>query len=85
MREAETRAAPVLARIEASLDRLRPGFAAQGHQVELVEFDDETGALYLRYRGECERCAGDKLLLNLAIERALRETAPEVQAIIPVV
>ena len=44
----------MLARIEATIDTLRPYIASHKGQVEVVDFDASEGKLYVRLGGTCQ-------------------------------
>lgn len=72
---------PVLDRIEAALDTLRPYIASHRGSVEVVDFDDDDGLLTLRLGGTCHGCAASTLTLKQGIEVRLRQAVPEVRSV----
>jgi len=70
-----------LARIEATLDTLRPYIASHKGQVEVVDFDETDGTLYLRLGGHCHGCAASTVTLKQGIEVRLRQAVPEVKLV----
>jgi len=66
---------PLEERVGAALDRVRPYLASHGGDVELVGLAD--GVARLRLQGSCHGCAASASTLELAIERALEEEAPD--------
>ena len=54
--------------------------AAHGGDVELLEVDDEAGAVRLRLLGSCDGCPSSAVTLQSAVERAIIDAAPEIVA-----
>jgi Fe-S cluster biogenesis protein NfuA len=69
------------ARVEAALERVRPLLGAHGGDVELLELDEEGGAVRLRLLGSCDGCPSSSITLQMAVERAIMEGAPEISRI----
>ena len=67
-------------RVREALDEVRPYLASHGGDVELVELTD-AGVLRLRLTGSCDGCAASAATLELAIEEALAEAAPDLLAL----
>jgi Fe-S cluster biogenesis protein NfuA len=65
------------ARVQATLDEVRPMLQADGGDVELVEVDAE-GVVRVRLQGQCAGCPGAQITLSMGIERKLKENIPEV-------
>lgn len=70
-----------MARIERALDQIRPAIRMDGGEVEVVDFDPETGLVSLKMLGACGGCPMSTMTLKMGIERALRQTVPEVKAV----
>src|SRR5581483_11389949 len=66
---------PLEERVGAALDRVRPYLASHGGNVELLGLED--GVAHLLLKGSCHGCAASASTLELAIERALEEEAPD--------
>lgn len=71
----------MLDRIEATIDTLRPYIASHRGQVEVVDFDEAEGTLYLRLGGTCHGCAASTVTLKQGIEARLRQAVPEVKQV----
>jgi Fe-S cluster biogenesis protein NfuA len=74
----------MLEKIESVLDKIRPGLQADGGNVEVVEYDDETGVLYVQMQGACGGCPMSTMTLKMGIERAIRAEIPEVKEVVAV-
>jgi Fe-S cluster biogenesis protein NfuA/nitrite reductase/ring-hydroxylating ferredoxin subunit len=62
-------------RVQAALDSVRPYMDSHGGNVELLGIED--GIARLRLEGSCSGCGASQATMELAIERALEETAPD--------
>ena len=49
-----------------------------GGDVELLDIDADAGAVHLRLLGSCDGCPSSAVTLQLAVERAIVEAAPEI-------
>ena len=70
---------PLETRVQEALDTVRPYLESHGGDVELLGLED--GVARLRLEGSCSGCAASQSTLELAIERALEETAPDLLGI----
>ncbi|ORA27706.1 NifU family protein [Mycobacterium aquaticum] len=70
---------PVERRIADALDRVRPYLGSHGGDVDLLEVDGSV--VRLRLRGSCKSCPSSAATLELAIEDAVKNAAPEVTSI----
>jgi len=66
---------PLEQRVVTALDRVRPYLASHGGDVALLGIEDGVAQLLLK--GSCNGCASSSATLELAIERALDEEAPD--------
>ena len=67
----------VRTRVARALDSVRPYLGSHGGDVELVEITDD-GVVRLRLTGSCDGCASSAATLELAVDGAVRDAAPEV-------
>jgi Fe-S cluster biogenesis protein NfuA len=70
--------ASVAQRVEGALAQVRPLLAAHAGDVELLGVDEEAGVVQLRLLGSCDGCPSSSVTLQLAVERAIVEAAPEI-------
>jgi Fe-S cluster biogenesis protein NfuA len=68
------------ARVEETLNALRPSLQAHGGDVELVDVKDE-GQVEVSLVGACHGCPGATMTLRMGIERILKERVPEVTSV----
>ena len=71
---------PIEQRIEAALTRVRPYLGSHGGNVELIGVDD-MGVVRLRLLGSCDGCPSSAVTLQLAVEGAVEDAAPEITGI----
>jgi Fe-S cluster biogenesis protein NfuA/nitrite reductase/ring-hydroxylating ferredoxin subunit len=67
-------------RVAEALDSVRPYLESHGGSVELVGV--EASAVRLRLQGSCSGCPSSSITLKLAIENAIRKSAPEIEEVI---
>jgi Fe-S cluster biogenesis protein NfuA len=63
-------------RIQRALDRVRPYLGSHAGGVEYLGIDD-GGVVHLRLEGSCHGCPSSTVTVQLAIEAAIQEAAPE--------
>ena len=66
-------------RVQAALDGVRPYMESHGGDVELLGVVD--GVARLRLSGSCKGCSASQTTMELAIERALEEAAPDLRGL----
>jgi Fe-S cluster biogenesis protein NfuA/nitrite reductase/ring-hydroxylating ferredoxin subunit len=66
-------------RVLEALDSVRPYMESHGGDVELVSISD--GVARMRLVGHCEGCPASEATLELAIKKALEETAPDLEGL----
>ena len=71
-------------RIEALLEDIRPALARHRGNVELVDFDETSGVVSVRFQGTCVNCPLSEMTLKAGIESFLREAIPEIKEVIAV-
>ena len=64
-------------RVHEALERVRPYLGSHGGDVEITELDADAGLVRLRMKGSCDGCPSSLLTVKLAVEGAIRESAPE--------
>lgn len=67
-------------RVLRALDSVRPYLGSHGGDVELVDVSSD-GVVRLRLTGSCDGCASSAATLELAVEGAVRDAAPEITTI----
>ena len=68
-------------RIERALESVRPFLRHHDGDVELLDIDEAVGAVHLRLLGSCDGCPSSSVTLQLAVEKAINEAAPEIRII----
>jgi Fe-S cluster biogenesis protein NfuA/nitrite reductase/ring-hydroxylating ferredoxin subunit len=67
------------ARVREALDSVRPYMESHGGNVELLGIED--GIAKLRLEGSCNGCPASASTMELAIEQALQDAAPDLEGI----
>ncbi|MGW3960976.1 NifU family protein [Amycolatopsis sp. NPDC005003] len=67
-------------RVTEALDKVRPYLGSHAGDVEFVGIDD--GVLRLRLQGSCDGCPSSTVTAKHAIERVVREVAPEISDVV---
>jgi len=68
-------------RVRRALESVRPVLGAHKGDVELIDIDPLVNAVRLRLLGSCDGCPSSTVTLQMAVERAILEAAPEVAII----
>ncbi|EOD63712.1 NifU family protein [Amycolatopsis vancoresmycina] len=67
-------------RVTEALDKVRPYLGSHAGDVEFVGIED--GVLRLQLRGSCDGCPSSAVTAKYAIERVVREVAPEIADVV---
>ena len=62
-------------------ENVNPGLAMHGGSLTALEFDTETGILYVILGGGCQGCAGAKQTMMYAVDSMLKEEFSEIKEI----
>lgn len=65
-------------RVLAALDSVRPYLGSHGGDVEVLDIDEDAGALRLRMLGSCDGCPSSSVTLQRAVMEAIEASAPEI-------
>jgi Fe-S cluster biogenesis protein NfuA len=76
--------ATVTQRVDKVVNTLRPLIQADGGDIELVNVDEGTGVVSIRFRGACVGCPSAAITLQMGVERHVKEKVPEVSKVIAV-
>ncbi len=66
-------------RVNAAIDKVRPGIHQDGGEVWLVKID--KGVAFVQMLGACGGCAMSNTTLKLAIEHVVMAECPEITAV----
>ncbi|PWI57753.1 NifU family protein [Sulfoacidibacillus thermotolerans] len=64
------------------IERLRPALQSDGGDVELVSVED--GIVTLHLTGACSGCPMSTMTLKMGIERAIKQSIPEILDVVAV-
>ncbi|MCK5038802.1 MAG: NifU family protein [Thermoplasmata archaeon] len=67
-------------RVEAALERVRPGLMSDGGNVELVDVTDD-GIVKVKLVGACGGCPMSQMTLKMFIEKVVKENVPEIKSV----
>ncbi|HEY1655585.1 MAG TPA: NifU family protein [Candidatus Tumulicola sp.] len=70
------------ARVNAALDKVRPGIQADGGEVWLIKVED--GVAFVQMLGACGGCPASSLTLKGAIEAIVVAEVPEVREVVQI-
>ncbi|MGA8534842.1 MAG: NifU family protein [Candidatus Tumulicola sp.] len=82
MMMAETTGASIEERVNAAIDKVRPGIALDGGEVWLLKVED--GVAYVQMLGACGGCPASTMTLKGAIETIVVAEVPEVREVVQV-
>jgi Fe-S cluster biogenesis protein NfuA len=68
-------------KVEAALNKVRPGLQADGGDVELVGVG-EDGVVKVRLTGACGGCPMSQMTLKMGIEKVLKQEVAEVKEVV---
>ncbi|MCL2140235.1 MAG: NifU family protein [Dehalococcoidia bacterium] len=68
------------AKVETSLNKIRPSLEADGGNVELIDIQD--GVVKVKLVGHCAGCPMSTMTLKNGIERLLKQEIPEVRQVV---
>jgi Fe-S cluster biogenesis protein NfuA len=69
-------------RVNAALDKVRPGIQADGGEVWLIKVENETA--FVQMLGACGGCPASNFTLKGAIETIVTADVPEVKEVVQV-
>lgn len=69
-------------KIEKALEKIRAALKQDGGDIELVSF--EAGVVKVRLKGACAGCPMSQMTLANFVETKLKEAAPEIKRVEPV-
>lgn len=69
------------ARVESSLEKVRPAMQADGGDARIVEFDEKNASVSIEMLGACRGCPLSQLDFAYAIEGLIRREVPEIRDI----
>lgn len=69
-------------RVNAAIDKVRPGIAMDGGEVWLIKVEDNIA--YVQMLGACGGCPASTMTLKGAIETVVRADVPEIEAVLQI-
>lgn len=80
----ENEKADFLAEIDSVLDVLREGLKRHAGNVDLVDYEAETGRVLVRFQGMCVGCPLSSVTLKAGIEDTLCQIFPQIREVVDV-
>jgi len=71
---------PLKARVELSIDKVRPAIQMDGGDVDLIDITP-AGMAVVQLRGHCESCSLSPMTMKLGVERLIMEDNPEITSV----
>lgn len=68
-------------KLEKTIDAIRPAIQADGGDIFLRGFDEETGVVEVELTGACVSCPASTVTLKAGVERILKDRVPGVTAV----
>jgi Fe-S cluster biogenesis protein NfuA/nitrite reductase/ring-hydroxylating ferredoxin subunit len=65
-------------RVRRALESVRPYLGSHGGDVEVLGIDGDQGVVTIKMLGSCDGCASSSVTLELAVQSAIEEAAPEI-------
>ena len=74
---------PLLSRIEAALDSVRPYLNADGGNVKVLEIND-LNEVVVEFLGACSSCSMSAMTFKAGIQDAIMKAVPEVSKVVAI-
>lgn len=72
----------LIKKIDDILDKtIRPAMKNDGGNVKVVDFDDNSGTVFVELEGACVGCPMSQMTLKDGVERILKEHIEEVKSV----
>lgn len=71
----------MLAKLEATIEAIRPAIQADNGDIELRGFDPDTGVVTVELTGACVSCPASTVTLKAGVERILKDRVPGVTSV----
>ena len=68
-------------KVEKVINGIRPILQADGGDLELIDVDEEAGAVYVALRGRCGCCPAAQMTLKAVVESKIKNEVPEVKTV----
>ena len=68
-------------KVVEALELVRPSLQSDGGDIELVDVDEATGVVTVRFLGGCAGCMMRQMTLKSGVEKVLMEVVPEVTSV----
>ncbi len=83
MNGASTTSPSLAQRVEMALEAIRPYLKTDGGNVKLLEITEQM-IVRIELQGSCVSCPMSGMTMRAGIEKAIKDAAPEIQAVVAV-
>lgn len=73
----------LMAKVDASLDHIRPYLEADGGGIHLLDISDDYTAM-VELQGACNQCSMSHMTMKAGVEQAIKTAVPEIKAVMAV-
>ncbi len=70
----------LMARVDASLNNIRPYLEADGGGIELIDISDDYTAI-VELQGACTQCSMSHMTMKAGVEEAIKTAVPEIKSV----
>jgi hypothetical protein len=71
----------LMAKVDASLNNIRPYLEADGGGIELVDISEDFTAL-VELQGACTHCSMSHMTMKAGVEETIKTAVPEIKAVV---
>lgn len=71
----------MLAQVTKTIEAIRPAIQADGGDIFLRSFDEETGIVTVQLTGACVSCPASTVTLKAGVERIMKDRVPGVTSV----
>lgn len=74
----------IVEKIKSVLTEAEPYIAGHGGHISFVNYEPETGRVFVSLQGACEHCSLSTITLKFGLEELLKKDLPQVQEVVAV-
>lgn len=71
-------------KIKAVLAEAGPYIAGHGGYISFVDFESDTGRVFVSLQGACEHCSLSAITLKFGLEEMLKKDLPQIREVVAV-
>jgi Fe-S cluster biogenesis protein NfuA len=73
--------ATLMAKVDASLNNIRPYLEADGGGISLLDISDDFTA-FVELQGACTHCSMSHMTMKAGVEETIKTAVPEIKAVV---